>query len=145
MFVFSTGMLGLCFETVEGCFPPRSISFCSPRIRCQPVPTSRLSFEQFPLSPYFCVLKEGTSFGSQSLCILCNLVNHFSVILICPFMAALGPTQSPIQWVPPGAISPGVKRPRREADHSFPSSSEVKNAWSYTSTPPRCLHGLVFS
>jgi hypothetical protein len=29
----------------------------------------------------------------------------------------------------------GVKRPRREADHSPPSSAEVKNAWSYTSTP----------
>jgi hypothetical protein len=30
-----------------------------------------------------------------------------------------------IQWVP-GALSPGVKRPGREADHSFPSSAEVK-------------------
>jgi hypothetical protein len=47
---------------------------------------------------------------------------------------ALGPTQPPIQRVP-WALSPGVKRPRREADHSPPSSSEVKNAWSYTSTP----------
>jgi hypothetical protein len=28
-----------------------------------------------------------------------------------------------------------VKRPRREADHSFPSSAEKKNAWSYNSTP----------
>jgi hypothetical protein len=38
---------------------------------------------------------------------------------------ALGPTQPPIQWVP-GALSLGVKRPRREADHSPPSSAEVK-------------------
>jgi hypothetical protein len=30
---------------------------------------------------------------------------------------------------------PGVKRPGREADHSPPYSAEVKNAWSYTSTP----------
>jgi hypothetical protein len=30
---------------------------------------------------------------------------------------ALGPTQPPIQWVP-GALSLGVKRPGREADHS---------------------------
>jgi hypothetical protein len=30
--------------------------------------------------------------------------------------SVLGPTQSPIQWVP-GAFSPGVKRPGREADH----------------------------
>jgi hypothetical protein len=34
-----------------------------------------------------------------------------------------------------GAIFLGVKRPGREADHSAPSSAEVKNAWSYTSTP----------
>jgi hypothetical protein len=47
---------------------------------------------------------------------------------------ALGPTQSPIQWIP-GAISLGIKLPGREADHSPPSSAEVKNAWSYISTP----------
>jgi hypothetical protein len=47
---------------------------------------------------------------------------------------ALGPTQPPIRWVP-GALSPEVKRPGREADHSPPSSVEVKNAWRYTSTP----------
>jgi hypothetical protein len=38
---------------------------------------------------------------------------------------ALGPTQPPIQWVP-GALSLGVKQPGREADHSPPSSAEVK-------------------
>jgi hypothetical protein len=47
---------------------------------------------------------------------------------------ALGPTQPPIHWVP-GALSPGIKRPGREADHSPPSSAEVKNVWRYTSTP----------
>jgi hypothetical protein len=46
----------------------------------------------------------------------------------------LGPTQPPIQWVP-GALSQGVKRPGREADHS-PTSAEVKKTWVYTSTPP---------
>jgi hypothetical protein len=45
-----------------------------------------------------------------------------------------GTTQPPIQWVP-GGLSLGVKRPGREAGHSPPSSAEVKNAWSYTSTP----------
>jgi hypothetical protein len=55
---------------------------------------------------------------------------------------ALGPTQPPIQWVS-GALSLGVKRPGREADHSPPSSAEVKNVWSYTSTPPIRLHGMV--
>jgi hypothetical protein len=48
---------------------------------------------------------------------------------------ALGPTQPSIQWVP-GAHSPGVKRPGYEADHSPPSSAEVKKTWIYTSTSP---------
>jgi hypothetical protein len=47
---------------------------------------------------------------------------------------ALGPTQPPMQWVP-GALSPGVKRPRREADHSPPTSTNAKKTWVYTSTP----------
>jgi hypothetical protein len=46
----------------------------------------------------------------------------------------LGPTQPPIQWVPV-VLSLGVKRPGCKADHSPPSSAEVKNARSYTSTP----------
>jgi hypothetical protein len=39
---------------------------------------------------------------------------------------APGPAQPPMQWVP-GAISPGIKRPGPEADHTPPSSAEVKN------------------
>jgi hypothetical protein len=39
----------------------------------------------------------------------------------------------------------GVKWPGREVDHSSPSSAEVKNAWSYKSTPPIRLHGVVLS
>jgi hypothetical protein len=57
---------------------------------------------------------------------------------------ALGPSQPPIQWVPL-AVSLGVKRPGREADHLPPSSGEVKNAWNYTYTPPIRLHGIVLS
>jgi hypothetical protein len=57
---------------------------------------------------------------------------------------ALGPTQTPIQWIP-GALSLGVKRSGREADHSPPSSAEIKNAWRYISTPPIRLHGIVLS
>jgi hypothetical protein len=38
---------------------------------------------------------------------------------------ALGPTQPPIEWVPE-ALSLGVKRPGREADHSPPCSAKVK-------------------
>jgi hypothetical protein len=47
----------------------------------------------------------------------------------------LGPTQPPIHWLP-GAISPGLKRPGGEADHSPPTSAKVKKMWIYTSTPP---------
>jgi hypothetical protein len=48
------------------------------------------------------------------------------VILTTVSRPALGTTQSPIQW---------VKRLGREADHSPPSSAEVKNVWSYTPIP----------
>jgi hypothetical protein len=47
----------------------------------------------------------------------------------------VGPTQPHIQWVP-GPLSPGVKRQGREADHSPPTSAEVKKMRIYTSTPP---------
>jgi hypothetical protein len=43
--------------------------------------------------------------------------------------------QPPIQWVP-GVLSPKVKWPRHEADHSLPTSEKVKNMWSYTFTSP---------
>jgi hypothetical protein len=36
-----------------------------------------------------------------------------------------------------------VKRQKRDADHSPPSSAEVKNAWSFTSTRLTCLHSDV--
>jgi hypothetical protein len=57
---------------------------------------------------------------------------------------ALGTIQLPVQWVPE-ALSLGVKLPGREVDHSPPSSAEVKTVWSYTSTPPIRLHGVVLS
>jgi hypothetical protein len=39
----------------------------------------------------------------------------------------------------------GDKAAEREAGHSLPSSTEVKNAWSYTSILPIRLYGVVFS
>jgi hypothetical protein len=65
---------------------------------------------------------------------------NFSFITVS--RTALEPTQPPIQWVP-GTLSLGVKRLGCETDHSPPSSAEVKNAWSYTSTAPIRLHGIV--
>jgi hypothetical protein len=43
------------------------------------------------------------------------------------------------------ALSLGVKRPGREADHSPPSSDEVKNVWSYTPVPIVRLRSVVLS
>ena len=34
----------------------------------------------------------------------------------------------------------GIKRPQHAVDHPPLSRAEVKNEWSYTSTPPACLH-----
>jgi hypothetical protein len=48
---------------------------------------------------------------------------------------ALGQTQPPNQNVK-GALSLKVKRPGREADHSPVVNADIKNAWSYFSTPP---------
>jgi hypothetical protein len=41
-----------------------------------------------------------------------------SIIFSTASRPALRPTQPPIQWVT-GALSSGIKRPRREADHSL--------------------------
>jgi hypothetical protein len=54
----------------------------------------------------------------------------------------IGPTKPPVQQAP-GDLSPGVKRHGLEADHSPPPSSEVKNAWLYTSTPTTSSCRLV--
>jgi hypothetical protein len=56
---------------------------------------------------------------------------------------ALGPTQPPVQWVPED-LSPWVKWPGREADHSPPSTAEVKECTElYLHSP--ILHGAVLS
>jgi hypothetical protein len=41
-------------------------------------------------------------------------------------------------WV----LSPGVKQPGHDDDHSPPSSTKVKNEKHYTSTPHICLHSI---
>jgi hypothetical protein len=47
---------------------------------------------------------------------------------------ALVSIQIHVQCVP-GALSVGEKRQGSESDHSPPTSAEVKNTWSYTSSP----------
>jgi len=39
----------------------------------------------------------------------------------------------------------GGSYPGREADYSPPTSAELKNAWSYTSTPPVRRYGVVLN
>jgi hypothetical protein len=56
--------------------------------------------------------------------------------------SAVVPTQFPLQWVP-GALSPGVRRPGREANHSPPTSAEIKETSIYTPTPPYSSMTLV--
>jgi hypothetical protein len=50
-----------------------------------------------------------------------------------------------LSMIVPGTFFPGIKRLGREVDHSPLSGAEVKNAWSYISTPPIGLHGVVLS
>jgi hypothetical protein len=57
---------------------------------------------------------------------------------------SLGPTQPPIQWVP-GVLSLGVKRPGVKLTTHLHLVPRSKNEWSYNSTPPIRLHGVVFS
>jgi hypothetical protein len=59
-------------------------------------------------------------------CVFKSLFFLICFILQTASRPALGPTQPPIQCVP-GALSLEVKRPGREAYHSPPSRSEVKN------------------
>jgi hypothetical protein len=39
----------------------------------------------------------------------------------------------------------GVNRSKLEAVHLPTCGAEVKNAWSYTSTPPTSIHGLALN
>jgi hypothetical protein len=65
---------------------------------------------------------------------------------------ALRPTQPPIQWVP-GALSLAVKQLGHEADHSPPSSTEVKECvelyLQLPNTPswcgPQLKHSMIMS
>jgi hypothetical protein len=47
------------------------------------------------------------------------------------FATASGPALRPVQLA-----SSEIKREERKANHAFPSSAEVKDLWSYTSSPP---------
>jgi len=56
----------------------------------------------------------------------------------------LGPIYPPIIWLPE-ALTLWVKRPIREVGCLPASSTEAKNVWIYTSTPPISLRQVVLS
>jgi hypothetical protein len=62
-----------------------------------------------------------------------RLGQKFSLLHIVQTGSGVHPTSYTMNT---GSSFPGVKRQRREADHSPPTSSEVKKMWIYTSTPP---------
>jgi len=52
-------------------------------------------------------------------------------------------------WGPPSFLFngylpsiPGAEQPGRDDDHSPSSSAKVNKAWSHTSAPSICIHGL---
>jgi hypothetical protein len=53
-----------------------------------------------------------------------------------------GTTEPPTDIVVPLLPPPGEKRLWGDVDHSPPPSAEIKNEWSYTSTPHIRLHGV---
>jgi hypothetical protein len=56
--------------------------------------------------------------------------NKFALLHV--IQTGFGLTQAPIQWVPE-ALSPELNRQGREADHSPPTSAEIKKTWVYNS------------
>jgi hypothetical protein len=79
----------------------------------------------------------------RDLCALSNIIGVIDLRMkLVEHVACMGKMRN--IWIP-GALSLWVKRPGREADHSRPSSAEVKNGWSCTSTLSIRFHGVVLS
>ena len=53
-----------------------------------------------------------------------------------------GPEAHPATYTMGTGSFPGVKRPGRGVDHQPHLAPRLKKEYSYTSTPPLCLHGL---
>jgi hypothetical protein len=61
------------------------------------------------------------------------LVGANIILLTTVFRLILRPTQPPEKWVS-RALCAELQRPVLEADISFPSSAQIKNAWCHNST-----------
>jgi len=81
------------------------------------------------------VIFDSAEVGCPFFLYTCMIIQRWATGWMNRGSTALGPTQPPIQWAT-GALSLGVKRQGREAYHSPPSATEVKQVWSYTFTPP---------
>jgi hypothetical protein len=68
---------------------------------------------------------EGLEFESR-------YAQEFSLLYVVQTGSGTHPASYPMGK---GALSLGIKRQGREADHSPPASAEVKKMWIYTSTP----------
>jgi len=57
---------------------------------------------------------------------------HRPEIFLCPKTSrqALGPIQSPVQWILEELFPQEIKQPECEADHKRMSSTKVINDWS---------------
>jgi hypothetical protein len=66
---------------------------------------------------------------------------HKKTFCMCDGSTSIADKKFPIQWVL-DAVSPGVARPGREADHSTLSSADVKNS---AAVPPVPLHGAMLN
>jgi hypothetical protein len=124
------------------CFISQHISVLTYLIRQQEIIYSYMQWNAFTfISVLNNTIHEEYSFWDASPCTLVEICRCFRgpycwlLGLIFDCVICIQPTQPPIQWVP-GSHSPGVKRPEREANHSPPTSAEVKKMWIYTSTPP---------
>jgi hypothetical protein len=65
-----------------------------------------------------------------------------SFTYICLLSTSSGPVLGPAQPYDqrvPGALSLGIMRPGRGADHSLPTNAEVKHSWIHTLTPHTSL------
>jgi len=58
---------------------------------------------------------------------------------VSSFTPPIRPTKPPTQWVL-GTSSPVQKQPDHDADLSFPTRDEVRNAWSYNSSVETHVH-----
>jgi hypothetical protein len=97
----------------------------------------------FSLQPRWCSRTAGAAQQGQWLARGWTAGVRFPVGAgVCLFSATSGQIMPPppTSTMVPEALSLGLKGPKRDAGHSPPSSTDVKNVWSKTYT---LLHGIV--